>query len=198
MKYVKMLDDNIDLGFDMFPKRPEGMDPVRSEGVHLTDIIKDIMIESHIQKTMSGSVWKEDQLHLAGEVGFMWEEILSSALKNRLPCRIGELELDGILLSPDGIEVDEVDGEPILSEYKSVWSSSKREPIDNWKWMAQTKGYCKALGLTKVRMYILYLMGDYKGGGPQYRKCTIEFTELEIEENWEMLVNHARHKGWLQ
>lgn len=194
MKCVKLT--STDLGFDLFPKRPEGVDPIRTEGVHLTDVIRSLMEDSGIQKTMSGSFWRPDQLNFAGETGFMWEDLLSNVLKERLPCRLGEVELDGILCSPDGIEMEEHG--PILSEYKVVWSSSNRNPADNWKWMAQVKGYCKVLELDKVKMYILYLNGDWKGGGPQYKGFMIEFSQLEIDENWEMLTNHARSKGWVK
>jgi hypothetical protein len=190
--------DGIDLGFDLFPRRAEGVDPVRTEGVHLTDVIRSIMEESGMQKTVSGSFWRPDQLNMAGEVGFMWEDVLSTALKDRLPCRMGEVELDGITCSPDGLEIDpDVQDDPILSEYKVVWASSKRSPADNWKWMAQVKGYCKVLELTKVKMYILYLNGDWKGTGPQYKGFLIEFTQLEIDENWSMITNHARSKKWI-
>lgn len=193
MKQLKLT--NVELGFDLFPKRAEGVDPVRTNGLHLTDIIRSVMEDSGMQKTASGASWMPKQLSMAAEVGFMWEDLLSGAMKERLPCRIGEIELDGITMSPDGIEM--LDDELILSEFKAVWASNKRLPVDNWKWMSQVKGYCKGLDLLKVKMYILYINGDWKGSGPTYDGFLIEFTQLEIDENWNMLVNHAKHKGWL-
>lgn len=182
---------------DAFPRRPDGQDPVRSQGtVHLTEVIRDLMEVSQMQRTASGSVWGRSELDLAAETGFMWEEMISTALKDRLPCRIGEVELDGIVMSPDGIEV--YNGESILSEYKVVWASSSKSPADNFKWMAQVKGYCKALGMTKVRMYILYLNGNWKPPQPQYKCFLIEFTELELQENWDMILGHARAKKWIK
>lgn len=180
----------------LFPRRGEGEDPVRSEGVHLTDVIRDLMVTAQMQRTASGSFWLQGDLEMAGEVGFMWEEVLSRALKDRLPCRIGEVELDGITMSPDGIEV--VDGESILSEYKVAWASSRKEPTENFKWMAQVKGYCKALGMSKVKMYILYLNGDWKPPKPQYKCFLISFSQLEIDEGWEMILGHARAKKWVK
>lgn len=190
-----------DLTLDFFPHRKEGEDPIRTPGVHLTDIIKDIMETSGMQRTVSGNVWGMDQLNLAAEVGFMWEEILSNAMKDRLPYRIGEVTVDGIIMSPDGLEVDEEEEENgglVLGEYKAVWHSSRRLPVDQWKWMTQIKGYCKGVGTNVVKMCILYLMGDYKGSGPQYKGYKIRFTDLEIEENWSMLTTHARGKGWIK
>ncbi len=181
---------------DAFPKRPKGQDPIRTKGAHLTTVIQDLMETAQIVKTASGAFWGQSDLEIAGEVGFMWEEVLSQALKDRLPCRIGEVFLDGITMSPDGVELD--GDEAILSEYKVVWASSKRSPVDNFKWMCQVKGYCKALGMTKVRMYILYLNGDWKPPKPQYKCFLITFSQIEIDEGWEMLLNHARLKGWVK
>lgn len=149
-----------------------------------------------MQKTASGSMWTQESLELAGEVGFMWEEILSMAMKERLPCRIGEIEKDGIMMSPDGIEMEE--NLTVLSEYKAIWASSRRPIEDDWKRMTQVKGYLSGLGLTVVKMYILYINGDWKGDGPQFKGVRIEFTDTEIAETWEMLVNHARSRGWIK
>jgi len=176
-----------------FPKNPTPTDLNRSPGLHVTDIIKDIMDQSGMLSSIGGNSWGPNQLWLAGEVGFMWEEIFSSALKARLPNRIGEIEVDGVIMSPDGLDVEPWE----LWEYKAVWSSSKRKPVDIWKWMTQVKAYCKGLGTLKVKMAILYLMGDWKGAGPEYRGFEISFTPLEIQENWEMIIGHAERKGWL-
>ena len=194
VKILELKEDEF-LLFNVFPRRPEGQDPVRTKGVHLTDVIRDLMETAQMMKTASGSTWVQSDLELAGEIGFMWEEVLSEALKERLPCRIGEMGLDGITMSPDGVEMEE--DEPILSEYKVVWASSRRSPVDNFKWMCQVKGYCKALGMTKVRMYILYINGDWKPPKPQYKRFLVTFTQLELDETWEMLLAHARGKEWI-
>jgi hypothetical protein len=159
-----------ELDLDLFPRRIvslEDGDSIRTPGLHLTDIIKDIMLESGMSQSVSGASWGENQLWMAGEIGFMWEEILSSALKSRLPNRIGEMFLEGVYMSPDGIDVEEC------------------------------KGYCYGVGVEQVKMAILYLNGDWKGSGPEYRGYHIRFTPLEIQENWEMILGHARRKGWL-
>ena len=194
MKILELKEDKFLLS-DVFPRRPEGQDPIRTAGVHLTNVIQDIMETAQMMKTASGTSWIQSDLELAGEVGFMWEEVLSQALKERLPCRIGEVFLDGITMSPDGVELE--GDESILSEYKVVWASSRRSPVENFKWMCQVKGYCKALGMTKVRMYILYINGDWKPPKPQYKCFLITFSQLEIDENWSMLINHAKAKRWL-
>lgn len=195
MKLVEL--SEMELSVDMFPRRKDGEDPVRSEGIHLTDIIRDLMETSGMSKTVSGTMWGNDELELAAQAGFLWEDLLSLAMKDRLPCRIGEIQLDGISMSPDGIEIDD-NGEVVLSEYKLVWSSSRRPPTDNFKWMSQIKGYCRGLELTKVHMRIFYLNGDWKPPMPQYKGFRIEFTPLEIQENWELLTRHAHRRGWIK
>jgi len=99
---------------------------------------------------------------------------------------------------PDGFDVRKWQ----VEEYKCTWMSTKRTPDQIWRWMAQVKAYCKGIGTHRgeyptVLFRILYLMGDYKNTGPQYRSYLLEFSDLEIEENWDMLVNHARHKAWI-
>lgn len=180
-----------DLDLGDFPRSPQ---PPRTEGVHLTDVIKDIMEKSNMSRSIGGNSWGNQQLWMAGEVGFLWEEMLSNTLKGRLPNRIGELVVDGIAMSPDGLMVEEW----ALWEFKAVWSSSKRQPVEIWKWMAQCMGYCHGLGVTEVKMAILYLMGDWKGTGPEFRGYHIKFTEMEIRENWEMISGHARRMGWIK
>lgn len=190
-----MICQEFELPFSLFPKRGVMFeDPIRTEGLHLTDIIKSLMDEAGMMKTVSGKGWDPDPLNLAAETGFMWEELLSMTLKARLPDRIGEIVVDGITMSPDGFDVEEW----MLWEYKAVWSSCKRSPVDNYKWICQVQGYLKGVGATTVKMAILYLNGDWKGGGPQYRGYKITFTQREIDETWQMITGHARKKGWIQ
>lgn len=176
-------DLNLDLTF------PRGISPERTAGVHLTQIIRSI----HEETTEPKEGWDSRSLWLSGEIGFMWEEILSYALKSRLPNRIGEVEKDGIIMSPDGIDLDMWE----LWEYKATWKSSKNQPYDNWKWMVQVKAYALALEVCVVKMAVLYVMGDYRGSGPQYIGYRLEFTEYELRENWDLLKSHARRKGWI-
>lgn len=190
-----MIIESFDLPFDLFPRR--GIvyeDPIRSQGLHLTDIIRSMMTDAGMLKsTSNGGGWEETPLNLAGEVGFMWEELLSYTLKCRLPDRIGEVTLDGITMSPDGLDVEAWE----LWEYKVVWSSSAKSPIDNFKWMCQVQGYCKGLGTTVVKMAILYLNGNWRPPQPQYKGYKITFTQREIDETWQAITNHAKMKGWI-
>ena len=159
--------------------------PPRSPGLHVTKIIK-AMEEEVFHKKYAN--WEN-----AMYIGFIWEELLSLAFREYLGKRPDELELDGIAGSPDGIDFENW----ILEEYKCTWRSAKTPPWEIWKYMTQVKAYCKMLDTRVVKMRILYLNGYYDGKGPVYKCYLISFTQLEIEENWIMLVNYARSKGWL-
>lgn len=163
---------------------------------HLTDIIKSI--EKQIGAGYKGPGFKERELTM--EVGFIWEDVLSHVLGRRMGARFGEVECDGIVGSPDGIGDDPLGTvDVVLEEYKCTWRSTRRVPTKDWYWMCQCKSYIHMLGIHPpvAIMRILYLMGDYKGSGPLYKVARIEYTEKEVWENWQMIVNHAKDRGWL-
>jgi hypothetical protein len=172
--------------FDILPKQA---DINRTDGLHVTQIINDIMVTSGMMIASGPFV-----PNMYTESGFILEDLIAMVLKERLPCRIGEAELDGITMSPDGFDFEKWE----LYEYKCTWTSMNRVPVDNWRWMAQIKAYLKRMESLVCNLLVLYINGDYKGKGPQFIRYVIEFTPLEIEENWKLIVNHAKNKGWLK
>lgn len=167
--------------------------PRTLDKVHLTDIIKYIDKQIGRNQYAPGSTFGAPGLTM--EMGFVWEDLLSHVFAGRLGARIGELEVDGIVMSPDGLGYDDVWDCPVVEEYKFTWKSSKNDPTDNTSWMIQTKAYCYAFGVNTLLLRILYVMGDYKGSGPLYRECRVRFTDDELLSNWEMLVNN-RDAAW--
>lgn len=157
--------------------------------LHVSDIYTDLeksLFAKDSSADMTNPLW--------AEFGFLWESVLSRALAEHCSERPGEVELDGIVGSPDGYDPDT----GVVDEYKSTWKSIRNAHPENvWKWMVQVKAYCKMLGANVVRFHVLYINGDYKGSGPLYRSYLFSFTDQEIDENWSMLVNHAKMKGWL-
>lgn len=168
----------------------------RSEGLHLTPIIRDIAVELGIFKSREGDDGPPPAL---AEMGFMFEDLLAKVFGDRLmAARIGEVELDGITGSPDGMNFHMVDMETVVEEYKCTWKSMNRPIEDEWYWITQTKAYCKMTGCRRAILRVMYVNGDYKPPTPAYRAYDLKFTERELEENWRMIVNHARAKGWLK
>ena len=162
---------------------------------HITDLIKEIGSKTGLIPNYSGSTW---DISMAGDIGFMWEEVLSFVMAKRMAevFRPGEVERDGIVGSPDGLGPD-----PwgivnlVVEEYKATWKSSRHLPWENWYWMAQAMSYCHMLELDTVIMRIAYLNGDYAGSGPQYRMARITFTEDELKSNWRMITEYAKTRG---
>lgn len=151
--------------------------------LHVSDIYTDIEKTLFPKKTnadMNNPLW--------AELGFMFEEIIKS--KHNI-ISIGELEHDGILMTPDGF----VNGQ--LYEIKCTWRSNRLEVKDIWRWNVQVMAYAYALGVQTCEFHVLYVMGNYKGSGPIYDTVMMYYTEREIIENWGMLVNHAKSKGWV-
>jgi len=173
----------------------------RSPGLHLTDVIKDLMVVSGLNKKNEANTWSRQPTMNAGfiweEVIFThWEETLSAALAKLMGRKLswyqtGELECGGIHLTPDGLDVSNTPW--ILQEAKCTWKSAKNSPVDNWSYIVQAKAYCMALNIDRVMFHILHLMGDYKGSGPIYKPWLILFQPHEIAENWEMIMNHAEY-----
>jgi len=86
-----------------------------------------------------------------------------------------------------------------LEEYKATYLSSAH-PIDGpkyWHWLVQIKCYCYAIGTRRARLRVWYIVGDWRGSGPQAKAWQFEFSDRDLEEAWQMVSNHARVKGWI-
>lgn len=162
-------------------------DTTGTDKCHLTDVIK------YIEKQLGVSYQAFNNPKLTMDLGFLWERTLERTLGEAMGQRPGEVWLDDIVGSPDGIGPDLKDNINLaLEEYKFTWKSSKTSPMENWYYMTQAKSYCKMLGLNVVIMRIIYVMGEYRGGGPVYRVARIKFTDKEIDTNWAMILKHKK------
>jgi hypothetical protein len=99
------------------------------------------------------------------------------------------VETDGIIGSPDGILSSGASSPAeIVIEVKCRFSpSNDRFPRDNTRYMQQCKSYCHMTGARKVWMPILYL--STRPPNAEYIIHRFEFTDLEVQENWQMIVN---------
>ncbi|MEA3349626.1 MAG: hypothetical protein U9Q82_03285 [Chloroflexota bacterium] len=126
-----------------------------------------------------------DETRMQFEKGWLWEEALSLAFGQKAAVRPGEVELDGIAGSPDGIDTD--GNELIVEEYKCTAARSSKSPADMWRWMMQVKGYCKMMGAVKCVFRVLHL--EFV---PVYKVWELTFTQGELDENWEAVMNQAK------
>lgn len=162
-------------------------DEPRQEGVHLGDIIKALMDDSGLGYTGPGF----RDMELTAEIGLLWEDILSKVMGDKYASRPPQICEDGVWMSPDGIAPDP-EGEValVVEEFKCTWKSSRSFPDTNFYYMTQVKSYCRALGTNVAIMRVFHIMGDYRGSGPIYRVSRIRFSEMELEQNWEMILKH--------
>jgi hypothetical protein len=158
--------------------------------IHLSDVAHFIDHKMKFTKFSQGAMkW---DMNLAAEIGFSWEEVLSRALGDRYAARLGEVEVDGIVGSPDGLSANDPyrRSEIINEEYKATWRGVRQTPDENWYWMTQFKSYCYMLGVDTTLVRALHVNGDYKGSGPLYRVHRVQFTDRELRENWELIIRH--------
>ena len=112
---------------------------------------------------------------------------------------------EGIIYTPDMLIFE--DRGLRLGEIKLTWQSSREAPRAEAtsfpakmnKWLTQIKAYCYHLETRLARLYVFYVNGSYGQGGmnPELLSWDICFERRELEENWRMLLNHARHRGML-
>lgn len=157
--------------------------------LHLSDIAKFIEYKMQFGAKQKALNW---DMVAAAEVGFLWEDLLSLVLADRYAARLGEVEKDGIVGSPDGLNVYDPFWNSSLhnEEYKATWRSTNKKPTDIWYWMTQFKSYCYMLNVDVTILRVLYLMGDYKGSGPIPMIYGLRFTDQELKENWKMILTH--------
>lgn len=179
----------------------------RSSGMHVSTLIKSIAVKTGILKGVStnngrfksGSIIDESDFPLCMFLGMAFEDKLATQYPDML-YHIGELSLDGIAGSPDGITLFpgtkdyENLGDGCVEEFKLTWKSA-RHPLEhpnNWMWLTQVKAYCKMLPCLCARIHVVYVNGDYSYERPgmpcMYRVYAIRFEQYELDQTWRMLL----------
>lgn len=170
----------------------------RSPGLHLGQILAEL---NRIRGTeYNNTDVQSRQCYFA--MGFLWERLIAMLFRDiELKRRAGTLIRpdeqfrDGIAMSPDAVDLSDY----ALEEYKATYLSSLN-PIDSpkfWTWIVQMKAYSFAIGARTARLRVWFIAGDWKGSGPQVKAWQFQFDDRELEENWIMIVNTAKSKGWL-
>jgi len=151
----------------------------RSSGVHLSGVIKYVLTTSGLL----GPQDVTDEMPLRMCVGMAWEDWAVGLWPN-MTWQPGEVSLDGVSGSPDGIT------ERTLEEFKATWKSSftHGDILKERLWMWQMMGYSKMLGVTEARLHVLWVNGDYRPPAPSYMAYRIRFTQEEIDRFWTNVV----------
>jgi hypothetical protein len=183
----------------------------RSPGQHVSGIIRCLATEMGILKPE----WAEEMsltdvreitdptavLRIC--IGLAWEEWYIPQLQEVLD-HPGEMLMDGVYLSHDGESLSSVMITPateewvvLVHEIKSTYKSTRTvgDLTAQFMWLAQIKAYCKAKATRYAMLHVLFLCGDYTYPiRPLIRKWLIEFTQQELDENWQLLLDYRDHR----
>lgn len=190
---------NIPFDYGSLSLSPE-RDKVRSPGLHLSDIIKHRLSSYGIDRAGKGK-FSLNQKHMLFEQGFLWERIIELVLNyyqvedsNGELVRPGEVMMDGIAATPDAINIVWWHLEEWKTTYireknmvKTLPDGSKIVDIERVKpeWLWQAMAYCRLFGMTRV-IFRIWFWGDLPA---RVWQVQIDFTEAEIEQNWQMILN---------
>lgn len=177
--------------------------PPRSSGTHLSGVLRYIATtigtlkytEDDVEEVLGGA--ESPGPHKGASVrfalGFAWEQWMAAQIPG-LIWQPGEMGLDGVYGTPDGLDCDLV-----LHEFKTTYKSSKSPLQLQQLWMWQACGYLKMLqaqygpGHCTVIFHPVYLRGDYQGIDPVYRPESVTFEQQEIDSVWDMVLRNKDH-----
>lgn len=168
----------------------------RTPGLHLSDITKAMLLEAGLKK------WKDEpdsiKRQMQFQKGFLWERVIGHILtlsdKRPILYRPGEYQTDGVIGTPDAINLTE----NALEEWKATAISTKNLTKDNlfyekpeWKWAAGW--HCAHFQLP----YVIFRIWHHREFDPTVKQYQVSFTLAELRDNKEKLINFARYKGLL-
>ena len=184
----------------------------RSAGIHLTSILKDMRITAGVERTY-GKPLTNDQQHLIFQNGFLWENAVAEYIQtpenqqaeidywignfgleeqrkkeieetSGAIIRPGECSLDGIYMTPDGINVRLF----YIHEWKatSIRAKNFSIPTRRLEWIWQVGAYCKVFGMTRGIIRV-WFTGDFPQQVNQY---VLDYTQQEIDDNWKNILDH--------
>ncbi len=186
--------------------------------LHQSDIIKKLMHRLQPQRFKG----EEFVMSPRVEAGILFESILERAMAAKFATvRPGEVVSDPIgargirvFMSPDGVNPTLQCGE----EYKATFMTSRHgiadeatgEPLDKFvHWFVQVKGYAKWLEVLDWIIRVFFVNGNYNrsglladgtpdpDAGPCFKSYRVQFTQQEVDANWQMLVTIATEEGLL-
>jgi hypothetical protein len=169
----------------------------------LTDIIKSLAAD--IGKSKGRGDISEDDLNHYATVGWLFEHVFDMAFARAMSAdersivSPGEVELNGVVGTPDRIRVEE-DGSLTVIDTKARWMAARKfDELETYFWQEifQVRSYCKMVGSTTAELHVIFVGGNWRPPTPIIKGVRMEFTEREIDEGWQSILGQARRKGWL-
>lgn len=192
----------------------------RSAGVHLSSLIRCMAADYGILKkewvedlslveVLDQTSWwnqLDEPSRLRMSIGLAWENWYLPQIPGVVH-QPGELEVEGVYMTPDGTSLDVVATqrgprhELVVHECKATYKSvntvgdlNAKSP-ETWMWRMQILGYCVALDTLVAYLHILYLCGDYKFPiQPQLHIWRIAFSQDERDEAWQLMMDYRQAK----
>lgn len=203
-----MISTEVDFTLELPPSRVP-----RSNGVHVSGIIRAIATEQGILRPE----WADDLALTDARtitdpvailrmcIGLAWEEWYINQVLTPLMGVLdhpGENEVDGVYMTHDGESVSAILSDKdrphlTIHEVKATYKSTRTvgDLTSQWMWITQVMAYCKARRTRFAMVHVLFLCGDYKYPiRPIMRVWQIEFTQEEIDRNWDLLVDYMKER----
>ena len=170
---------------------PSLLPMVRTEGQHISPLITQLQVQlGHFDPQ------DKDNIAAVFELGNALEHAIVERLALDNPDRYfrpGELMRDNLIGTPDLFDLCDDDD----TEIKLTYASTKHGPGSKkfFGYETQMKAYCHMAGFTKSKLHVCFVNGNYKWGdpnwGPIWRTWRYEFSQMELEANWKMLLKQA-------
>jgi hypothetical protein len=169
-------------------------DAGRERGLHCSTIVNDI-IETVYPRTANPDIQRA--LNEYQEVGNVIEDLIADRLKVRLAgwTKPEPRRHRMIWASPDGWD----EKTRTIDEVKATWVS-ENQFLDSPKchgYLMQTLFYADAWEARRVRLHVLFINGDWRPPRPRSRTFVFRWQEDALTNNTNMLVRHAKDRGWL-
>lgn len=186
----------------------------RSEGIHESAVLRNIAVlngaldkkylESVDLVERDGNDWwnrLDEPTKLRMALGLAWEEWYIRTQLPHVTHQPGEICLQGLYMTPDGESLEAIlSGGVELANHEVKTTSKSLNTVGEdlrtqWLWLTQAKTICKGLGTTLAFIHVLFLCGDYSYPIQQRKRVyKVRFTDLEIEDNWEMVTGYVNHR----
>ena len=207
-----MISTQVTYPINLRPTTTNKMWLARTPGIHLSGVLRRCAQSAKILDYDDGPTLDEiisstplDQVGRSGILmrillGYAWEDYMAKHITASVPGFIpqpGELTLDGIIGTPDGVVI-EPDFSMVMHSFKWTFASSNTPITDKQMWLWQEGCYLKmASALVGVFCntavyHVCHVRGNYKGIDPQYIATRVEFAPAEIEGYWNM-VQRNKH-----
>lgn len=144
--------------------------------IHVSDLANPCLRRAYYSKKGLAPATDEDLLlWLAGRAH---HELMEGKLREI------QLERDGITGTIDCLDNDTESR--VVAEFKTTRASSTKDVVGEYPWwLEQVMSYLRLFGDTRARLYVLFLMGNWKPPTePQLKVYELTFTEKEIADNW--------------